>query len=137
MKNVRFLPMQERDRYLELLQASDVCLATLRDSMKTPVVPAKILSVMAAGRPLVAAFPPEGDAPAMIREAGCGVCVEAGNPSALAQAVAEVLADPERAAEYGRRGRVWAETRCSMEGCASAYERMFTDITRRSNVGVS
>jgi colanic acid biosynthesis glycosyl transferase WcaI len=134
MSNVRFLPMLDRDQYLELLQASDVCLATLRASMKTPVIPAKILSIMAAGRPVVAGFPLDGDAPEMIRDAGCGVCVEPENPARLADAITSVLADSSLGAQYSRNGRAFVEAHCSLEGCAAAYERIFEEITRRSNV---
>lgn len=134
MRNVRFLPMLDRDRYLELLHASDVCLATLRGSMKTPVVPAKILSIMAAGRPLVAGFPLDGDAPGMIQEAGCGVCVEPENAAKLAEAIKTVLANPSLAVQYSRNGRAYVEAHCSLEGCAAAYEGIFDEITRRKDV---
>jgi len=49
LDNVRFLPMQPREKYPAVLHASDVCLATLHAEVKTPVVPSKILSIMAAG----------------------------------------------------------------------------------------
>jgi colanic acid biosynthesis glycosyl transferase WcaI len=136
MGNVRFLPMLERDEYLELLHASDVCLATLRASMKTPVIPAKILSIMAAGRPLVAAFPLDGDAPALIGEARAGICVEPENALLLADAIRSVLGNPPLAQQYSHNGRAYVEAQCSLEGCASAYESVFEEITRRNDVRV-
>lgn len=134
LKNVRFLPMLERDHYLELLHASDVCLVTLRGEMKTPVVPGKIMSIMAAGRPLVASLPLDGDAPRMIQDAGCGICVEPEDPRKLVEAIKTVLANPSLAAQYSRDGRTYVEANCSLEGCAAAYERIFNEITRRKNV---
>ena len=134
MKNVRFLPMLERDQYLELLHASDVCLVTLRSEMKTPVVPGKIMSIMAAGRPLIASLPLDGDAPGMIEDAGCGICVEPGNAAKLAEAIKTVVANPAKGIQYSHSGRAYVEANCSLEGCASAYERIFDEITRRKNV---
>lgn len=134
MKNVRFLPMLERDQYLELLQASDVCLATLWGTMKTPAVPAKILSIMAAGRPLLAGFPLDGDAPKMIRDAQSGICVEPEQPAKMAEAIMSILANPSLANQYSRNGRAYVEAHCSLEGCAAAYEQIFDKITGRKNV---
>ncbi len=133
-KNIRFLPMLERDQYLGLLHASDVCLVTLRKEMKTPVVPGKIMSIMAAGRPLVASLPLDGDAPGIIADARCGTCVEAGQPARLAEAITAILADPALAQEYSKNGRAYVEANCSVEGCASAYERTFNEVIRRNNV---
>lgn len=134
MKNIRFLPMLGREEYLELLRTSDICLATLRSEVKTPVVPSKILSVMAAGRPLVAGLPLEGDAPRMISDARCGICVEPENPVKLADAIKALHADPALAGEYARSGRAYVEKYCSLEGCASTYQEIFDVITRRNDV---
>ena len=130
LESVRFLPMLERDQYLDLLHASDVCLVTLRKEMKTPVVPGKIMSIMAAGRPLVASLPLDGDAPGLIEDARCGVCVEAGNPVKLADAIKTILANPVLANQYSHNGRAYVEANCSVEGCARAYERIFNEITK-------
>jgi colanic acid biosynthesis glycosyl transferase WcaI len=134
MKNVRFLPMLDRNEYLTLLHASDVCLATLRSEVKTPVVPSKILSIMAAGRPLVAGLPLQGDAPIMIQDAQCGICVEPENAAKLAEAIKTIYADPILAMEYSKRGRAFVEEHCSLEGCANAYQSIFNEITRRKDV---
>ncbi len=137
LKNVRFLPMLPREQYVELLRASDVCLATLRAEMKTPVVPGKIMSIMAAGRPVVASMPLDGDAPRMIQDAGCGISVEPEQPEKLAEAITMVLANPSLAAQYSRGGRAYVEAHCSLEGCANAYEHIFDNITGRNDVRVS
>jgi len=131
MKNVRFLPMLERNEYLELLHSSDVCLATLRSEVKTPVVPSKILSIMAAGRPLAASLPLDGDAPRMIQDAKCGICVEPENPAKLAEAIKALHANPAMASQCAKNGRLFVEEHCSLEGCATTYQKIFNEITRR------
>lgn len=130
MTNVRFLPMLDRAEYVELLNASDVCLSTLLASMMTPVVPAKIMSIMASGRPVVASMPLNGDAPKIIREAKSGICVEPQNPVKLVEAIKTLLENPSLASQYARNGRAWVEANCSLEGCAVAYERIFDEITK-------
>lgn len=128
LTNVRFLPMQPRDRYPAVLQASDVCLTTLRASVKTPVVPSKILSIMAAGRPVIAALHPEGDAPKLIASAGCGFSVPPEDPQALAEAVLTLYQSPELREQLGCRGRQYAEAHFSLEHCATLYETLFAQV---------
>jgi colanic acid biosynthesis glycosyl transferase WcaI len=125
MENVRFLPMLPKEEYVELLHASDICLATLRKEVKTPVVPSKIMSIMAAGRPLIAGLPLQGDAPKIVEAAHCGICIEAENPRALAEATAKIFQNPALAAEYGECGRKFVEHHFSLEVCATLYEEAF------------
>jgi colanic acid biosynthesis glycosyl transferase WcaI len=125
MKNVRFLPMLQKDEYVELLHASDICLATLRKEVKTPVVPSKIMSIMAAGRPLIAGLPLHGDAPKIVEAARCGVCIEPENAAALAGAVRKIHADPRLANEFCVNGRTYVERYYSLEVCTTLFEQVF------------
>lgn len=128
LKNVRFLPMQSRDNYPAVLNASDVCLTTLHAEVKTPVVPSKILSIMASGRPVVAALNPDGDAPRLISEARCGVCVPPENAGALAEAVLRLSRDEALRTELGRNGRRYAEEHLSLDKCTSLYEKLLIEM---------
>ena len=85
--NVKFLAMQPRHRYPAILHASDVSLATLHAEVATPVVPSKILSIMAAGRPVIACLDLSGDAPRLINEAQCGYVL----PPEDAQSLSETI----------------------------------------------
>lgn len=128
LSSVRFLPMQPRERYPLVLQASDVCLATLRSQVKTPVVPSKILSIMAAGRPVIAAMNLDGDAPKLISEARCGLCVPPEDPDALAEAVLLLYRDYRLREELGLNGRLYAEEHLSLQVCAKRYEALFKEV---------
>ena len=125
MNNVRFLPMLPQDEYRDLLQGSDVCLATLRHEVKTPVVPSKILSIMSAGRPVLASMPMSGDAPALVKTAGAGVCVPPEDGAAMAEAILSLYDDPAGRTEMGRAGRVYVERECTLGRVASLYEEIF------------
>ncbi|MGA3243701.1 MAG: glycosyltransferase family 4 protein [Bacteroidota bacterium] len=131
MSNVRFLPMLRKDEYVELLQASDICLATLRKEVRTPVVPSKIMSIMAAGRPLIAGLPLHGDAPKIIEAARCGICIEPENPPALAEAVRRIYQNPGLAQEYREHGRKFVEQHYSLEVCSTLYELAFKNLTEQ------
>jgi glycosyltransferase involved in cell wall biosynthesis len=122
LSNVRFLPMQPREEYPALLQASDVSLVTLSQRVATPVVPAKLLSIMASGRPVIAAVPGGGDAAAIVREAGCGLWVEPESPRQMAEAVLRLQADRALGEAMGQRGRRYAEQHFSQEACVRLYQ---------------
>jgi hypothetical protein len=87
LESILWLPMQPSLVYPEILAASDVSLINLHPELHTPVVPSKLLSIMAAARPVVASLPDESDAGRIINEANCGICVKAGDGEALAQAI--------------------------------------------------
>lgn len=115
--------MQPREKYPSILHASDVCLCTLHADVKTPVVPSKILSIMAAARPVVAAMN-SGDASALIEDAGCGLCVPPEDSEALAEAVWCLYENQARSQTMGERGRRYAEDRLSLQAFTSRYEQL-------------
>jgi glycosyltransferase involved in cell wall biosynthesis len=126
--NIRFLPMLPKEQYVDLLHASDICLATLRSQVKTPVVPSKILSIMAAGRPVVAGMPLEGDAPQIVTDAACGMCVAPEDPAALAAAISSLSADVRLRQEMGVSGRSYVESHYSLSVCTALYDGIFAGL---------
>ncbi len=122
LDNVYFLPMQPKDKYPEVLAASDVCLATLRQEVRTPVVPSKILSIMAAGRSVLASLPLDGDAPRLIAAAQCGRSIPPGNPQAMAQAILEFYREAGPRERMGAKGRAYVVSNFSLQHSAELLE---------------
>lgn len=131
LKNVIMIPIQPRDKYVKLLAASDVGLLTLTPAVLTPVVPSKMLSIMSAGRPVLAALPLAGDAPKFIDRAGAGIVVEAGNAAAFTDAVLRLRRDRGLCERYGRQGRAWVIGHYSLAVCARQYEELFRRVLNR------
>jgi glycosyltransferase involved in cell wall biosynthesis len=125
LTNVTFLPMQPKEEYLNVLHASDLCLVTLRKEVKTPVVPSKILSIMAAGRPVLASLPLDGDAPRLISEAQAGMCLPPGEPALLAEAILKFSQDEVRGDQMGANGRHYAVQHLSLQSCVGRLEDLF------------
>jgi glycosyltransferase involved in cell wall biosynthesis len=91
-------------RVPEVLAASNVCIASLMNiTMFRTTYPNKVFDYMAAGRPVVLAI--DGVIREVVDAAKAGVFVPPGDDEALARAVTDLAANPERAAEMGRRGR--------------------------------
>lgn len=86
-------------------------------------LPHKLFDCMLAGLPVIApAFAEE--VTAVIREAGCGVLVDAASPAAIAAAIT-ALADPARRAAMGAAGRRAALTRYGWPGEAARLVRLY------------
>jgi glycosyltransferase involved in cell wall biosynthesis len=128
--NVEFVPTQPRERFAALLRAAGVCLVPLRSEVKTPAIPSKLLTIMAAGRPVIVSADPSGDAARTVREVGCGLCVDPGRPDELAEAVCAIKSDPGAAAQMGQRGRRHAEAAFSRQAAARRIEAVFADALR-------
>ena len=130
LDNVRFMPFVPAEAYPEVVASADVCLVSLQKSLRCPVVPAKLLGYMAAGRAIVASFPEGGDAPKLVREARCGISVPAGHPKDLAAAILEASRNPEVCRTWGERGRAFAVERHDREKVMSLYESLFGQLAR-------
>jgi glycosyltransferase involved in cell wall biosynthesis len=128
LPNVRFRPMQSRERYAALLDATDIGLVTLRADVHSPVVPSKILSLMAAARPVVAALAKRSDAAHLIENADCGVVVAPGDARALALAIGRLAADSAERGRLGANGRRYAEENLALDVVVRRWDRLLDRV---------
>jgi len=103
--NVRFLPFRPVEQVPHVMMAGDLHIVTVRRGLEGAVVPSKLYSILAAGRPILAVAAPGSDAARIVRESGCGMAVDPDDPAAVATAIRELRDDPSRLAEMGRRAR--------------------------------
>jgi glycosyltransferase involved in cell wall biosynthesis len=128
LNNIKFLPLQPKEMYLSILSASDICLVTLDKNVKTPVVPAKLLNIMASGRPVVACMNLKGDAPKIIKAAKCGYCVEADDVKGFSEAILKLYNNTSLRDEFGKNGREYAVRHFSRKICIEKYEKLFLKV---------
>lgn len=102
--NVTFAGHFSKKQVPELLAASDVCLACLKDlpAFRT-VYPNKVFDYMAAGRPTVLAI--DGVIREVIEESNGGFFVNPGCETSLAECICRLHSDPSLVAEMGRSAR--------------------------------
>jgi glycosyltransferase involved in cell wall biosynthesis len=129
LNNVRWLDWQPDEVYPMMLQAADVVLATLRDQVKTPVVPSKILSAMAAGRPVVTCAPVNGDAPRVVMRAQGGVTLHPGDARRLATTLAGLSKNPDLCRQFGVNARRYIEEHLDVRIWAKAHVDLFSALT--------
>ena len=132
LSNIRFLPMLSKQEYIELLQASDVCLMPLAGKLRSPAAPGKLQSIMATGRPVIAIVPADGVAALMVREAKCGLVVEPGNVEMLRAGLRRLHDDRALAIELGANGRKAAESQFDLEGALDKFENLFGSLLQRT-----
>ncbi len=129
LNNILWLPMQPWSVYPEVLAASDVSMINLHPDLLTPVVPSKLLSIMAAARPVMASLPHNSDARRIVAEANCGICVKAGDGEALADAILNPYSNRALVSEMGRRGRAYVEAHFSRQVCTGRVETILKNVT--------
>jgi colanic acid biosynthesis glycosyl transferase WcaI len=93
-------------------------------------VPSKILSYLAAGRPVVASIAADNDAAATIHAAQAGIVVEPGADAAFYEGVLRLAADPDQRRQLGHNARLFAENRFDVETKATQFEETFAAVLR-------
>jgi colanic acid biosynthesis glycosyl transferase WcaI len=99
--NIKFQAFRPPDQVAYVLAAGDLHLVTIKRGLEGVVVPSKVYSILAAGRPILVLAPEGSDAARVVRRFGCGVVVDPDDPIALAAAVRELAGDRERLAKMG------------------------------------
>ena len=104
LPNLIFTGSRPKSEMTEILAASDVCVATLKNiPMFSTTYPNKIFDYMAAARPTVLAI--DGVIRQVIESAGGGVFVPPGDDVSLAAAVCALSEDREAARQMGMSAR--------------------------------
>jgi len=125
LQNIRFLPTQPKSTYPLVVASCDVGLVTLNAKVNTPVVPSKILSMMAAGRPVLASMPLDGDAPKLIQKSGCGICIGPEDPVGLAEQILKLAENPRKRQQFSESGRRFVVNEMSLNKVVGDLEELF------------
>jgi colanic acid biosynthesis glycosyl transferase WcaI len=103
--NIRFLPFRPVGQVPHVMKAGDLHVITVRRGLEGVVVPSKLYSTLAAGRPVLAVASKESDAARIVVESGCGVAADPDDPFAVAASIRQLRDNPERLAAMGHRAR--------------------------------
>jgi len=136
LDNVTFLPYQPRQRYPELLAASDVGLVTLNENSSGSSLPSKTFNIMASVRPVLSVAAPHSDLAKLIEKYSCGINIIPGNTQALVGALKDLHLHPEKAERFGWNGRKALVEHYSRSQVLLAYEKLFLDVVFRGNLSV-
>jgi colanic acid biosynthesis glycosyl transferase WcaI len=112
LDNVMFQPYQPRETLSQSLSAADCHIISLKAALEGLIVPSKIYSAMAAGRPVIFLGALDGEIPRMMGSGpSFGFCLAADDVSGLAEVIQYMADSPERAASLGGTARLIFEER--------------------------
>lgn len=115
LQNITFhgrRPVEEMPQYYAM---ADAMIVTTKDlpSMEG-LLPGKVQSYLAAGKPIVGAC--GGETADVIADAQCGLCVPSENAAGLAACMQEMVSQPEKLQIYGQFARAYYERYFVKEG---------------------
>jgi colanic acid biosynthesis glycosyl transferase WcaI len=121
LANVRFVGYQPKERLPEVLASADLHVVPLKAGLGSVSVPSKTYSILAAGRPVLAAIDADTEVPRMVAASGGGRVVPPDDLAAFVAAVREMVGDPAALAAQGAAARAWVEHAASPQAVAAAY----------------
>ena len=89
--------------------------------------PYSVVEAMLCAKPVVATA--VGGVPEAL--AGCGIIVEPRNPSQMAAAILELMADPNRRAQLGHAARNKASQEYTLQQCSTAYRSLYRSLVHK------
>jgi len=122
---VRILPFQPAADLPNVLGAADVLVALLEPDATKFSIPSKVLSYMAAGRPILGLMPADNPAALDIRDSG-GFVADPTDVGAKAGAgwLADLTGDRTAQADIGQRTRATAERKFDVDKVAREFEQI-------------
>lgn len=123
--NVKMLPLQDRESYLDIIKSSDLSIVSLDSRMKAPCFPGKTRSIMSLGVPILALVP-ESETKRIIESTNSGVVVDPNDKDAIVKAIVMLKERPDMLSSYGENGRRFAQTVLDKKKIANQYIELFT-----------
>ncbi|AFY47784.1 glycosyltransferase [Nostoc sp. PCC 7524] len=121
LNNFTFLPYQDKQVLPYSLTACDLSLVSIDPSSESLVVPSKLYSALAAGRPLAVVCSPHSYLRQLIAEADCGATFDNGDGHGLAQFIRLLNRDQELKERMGKAGRQYLRSHFTPKVISQQY----------------
>jgi colanic acid biosynthesis glycosyl transferase WcaI len=126
LQNVSFLPVLETEEFRGLLAASDICILAQQKSVSEIAFPSKVVTYLAAGRPVIASVNPESEIAQTIRDSGAGKIVTPEDGGALLEAILELRGEDRQ--KYHENAKEYASWRWSSARVLGHLERSLLSV---------
>jgi colanic acid biosynthesis glycosyl transferase WcaI len=127
LHNIRFLPFQPAERVPEMQASCQVALLTVHPSHSDSSVPSKLISYLAASRPVICAANPDSTVCKVVSAAAAGLVVGAGDAGAIADGILELMRDPQRQNQMAAAARCYFEKHFTLERAHSQFRALITE----------
>jgi glycosyltransferase involved in cell wall biosynthesis len=128
LTNVRFFPYQPKSELNNSFATADIFIVSLKRGLAGFIVPSKLYSILAAGRPFIAAVEPDCEVAEIARSHDCGIVVEPGDRDGMAEAIRRLHADQVSRARLASRARA-ASVMYNRRRAVDAYHELFEDLS--------
>jgi colanic acid biosynthesis glycosyl transferase WcaI len=127
LDNIRFLPFQPAERVPEMQSSCQVALLTVHPSHSDSSVPSKLISYLAASRPVICAANPDSTVCKVVSEAAAGLVVGAGDAGAIADGILQLMRDPQTQNQMATEARRYFEKHFTLERAHSQFRALITE----------
>ncbi|WP_066377177.1 MULTISPECIES: glycosyltransferase family 4 protein [unclassified Anabaena] len=121
LNNFTFLPYQDKQVLPYSLTACDLSLVSVDPSSESLVVPSKLYSALAAGRPLAVICSPHSYLRQLIATADCGATFDNGDGHGLAQFIRLLKRDQQLGERMGQAGRQYLRSHFTPKVISQQY----------------
>jgi glycosyltransferase involved in cell wall biosynthesis len=128
ISNVRLMPLQPRDDYLNIINSSDISFVSLDNRMKAPCIPGKLINLMAMKQALIAIVPEDSETAKVIRRSKNGVVVRPGDIEELKRTILHFSENMRALKAMGENGNTFLKTNMDLEKIVLIYEKIFRAI---------
>jgi len=128
LTNIRFLPFEPGERVPEFQAACDVALLTMRPNTADTSVPSKLISYLAASRPVICVANAKSAVARTVLDAAAGIVVCPGDAKAIADAILKIRREPETARQMGTNARRYFEEHYTLERAHKQFSVLIQQI---------
>ena len=111
--DVRVIPFRAADEIPSVMAAGDIQIVTMRQGMEGLVVPSKIYTILAHGRPVFGLVPEGSEVASIIKEYDCGLLADPSSPDDVVEKLVWARRNPDALRAMGR----------AAESAAAHYDR--------------
>ncbi len=108
LENLKFLPLQSEQRFLQMLATTDLALVTQQRTVSDIAFPSKTVTLLSAGCPVLASVSSSSEVARVIEMSEGGVVVEPEEPAILAQTIEQLSRNAGQLSVMKSRGRRYA-----------------------------
>lgn len=131
LPNLLVIPYQPYAVVPDIYGASNICVVAQAAATGSDAIPSKVYRIMACERPIVAVTDHRSDLAQLICDAGAGVVVPPGSAEALASAVRDAIAEPDRWRRHALSGREYVARYYARATVSRQYEALLRDVAER------
>lgn len=104
LDNVKFFPLQPMERVSQVYGLGDVCVVSCKPGLGGAAMPSKMLSIMSAGRAVVASFD-KGELTYILENHKCGMFAPAGDATVFAELIKHLSQNVDECKMMGENAR--------------------------------